>query len=93
MLSVSGNLIANNGETLVELARQGMGITRVGRFHVEQDLASGRLVPLLEAYNPQDREAIHAVYIGGKNLPARIRVFVDYLVEKMTNQTENMSTL
>lgn len=91
MLSVSGNLIANNGETLVELARQGMGITRVGRFHVEQDLASGMLVPLLEAYNPQDREAIHAVYIGGKNLPARIRVFVDYLVEKMTNQTGKIS--
>lgn len=91
LLSVSGNIIANNGETLVELARQGMGITRVGRFHVEQDLASGLLVPLLEAYNPQDREAIHAVYIGGKNVPARIRVFVDYLVEKMTNQTENFS--
>ena len=93
LLSVSGNLIANNGETLVELARQGMGITRVGRFHVEQDLTSGLLVPLLEAYNPQDREAIHAVYIGGKNVPARIRVFVDYLVEKMTSQTENISTL
>ncbi|MCB2426355.1 LysR family transcriptional regulator [Methylophaga pinxianii] len=91
LLSVSGNIIANNGETLVELARQGMGITRVGRFHVEQDLESGLLVPLLEAYNPQDREAIHAVYIGGKNVPARIRVFVDYLVEKMTNQTENFS--
>lgn len=82
-LSVSGNVIANNGETLVELAMQGIGITRVGRFHVEQALASGQLVPLLEEYNPQDREAIHAVYIGGKNVPARIRVFVDYLVEKM----------
>lgn len=93
MLSVTGNILANNGETLVELARQGMGITRVGRFHVEQDLANGLLVPLLEAYNPQDREAIHAVYIGGQNVPARIRVFVDYLVEKMINQTENINTL
>lgn len=93
MLSVTGNILANNGETLVELARQGMGITRVGRFHVEQALASRQLVPLLEEYNPQDREAIHAVYIGGKNVPARIRVFVDYLVEKMTNQTENINTL
>ena len=86
MLSVSGNIIANNGETLVELALQGMGITRVGRFHVQQALASGQLVPLLEDYNPQDREAIHAVFIGGKNIPARIRVFVDYLVEKMMHE-------
>lgn len=83
-LAVSGNVIANNGETLVELAQQGIGITRVGRFHVQQALASGQLVALLEDYNPQDREAIHAVFIGGKNVPARIRVFVDYLVEKMT---------
>ena len=84
MLAVTGNVIANNGETLVELAQQGIGITRVGRFHVQQALASGQLVALLEDYNPQDREAIHAVFIGGKNVPARIRVFVDYLVEKMT---------
>ncbi|MGE4259369.1 LysR family transcriptional regulator [Shewanella sp.] len=84
MLAVRGNVIANNGETLVELAQQGIGITRVGRFHVQQALASGQLVALLEDYNPQDREAIHAVFIGGNNVPARIRVFVDYLVEKMS---------
>jgi DNA-binding transcriptional LysR family regulator len=83
MLAVNGNVIANNGETLMELAIQGIGITRVGSFHVQQALANGQLVPLLEEYNPQDREAIHAVFIGGKNIPARIRVFVDYLVEKM----------
>lgn len=83
MLAVSGNVIANNGETLVELAQQGIGITRVGTFHVQHALASGQLVALLEDYNPQDREAIHAVFIGGKNTPARLRVFVDYLVEKM----------
>ena len=87
MLAVSGNVIANNGETLVELAQQGIGITRVGRFHVQQALASGQLVALLEDYNPQDREAIHAVFIGGHNIPARIRVFVDYLLEKMTGNT------
>lgn len=89
MLAISGNVIANNGETLVELAQQGIGITRVGRFHVEQILASGLLVPLLEEYNPQDREAIHAVFIGGKNTPARIRVFVDYLVEKMASSSNS----
>ena len=83
MLAITGNVMANNGETLVELAQQGIGITRVGRFHVQHALANGQLVPLLENYNPQDREAIHAVFIGGKNVPARIRVFVDYLVEKM----------
>lgn len=85
MLPVSGNMTANNGETLVELAKLGIGITRVGNFHIEDELASGELVALLEDFNPQDREAINAVFIGGKNMPARVRVFVDYLVEKMSH--------
>jgi len=37
-------------------------------------------VPLLEAYNPGDREPIHAVFVGGPAMPARVRVFVDFMV-------------
>ncbi|HWK96658.1 MAG TPA: LysR family transcriptional regulator [Pseudolabrys sp.] len=83
ILPVSGNITANNGETLVQLALDGLGITRVGNFHIEDEVASGRLVPLLEEFNPRDREAIHAVFIGGANMPARVRVLVDFLAEKL----------
>jgi DNA-binding transcriptional LysR family regulator len=82
-LSVRGSIEANNGETLGQLAADGVGITRVGRFSVEPELASARLVPLLEDYNPGDVETIHAVFLGGANIPARIRVFVDFLVERL----------
>ncbi len=78
-----GTIAANNGETLVQLALGGVGITRVGTFHVADDLAAGRLVPLLEPFNPQDREAIHAVFVGGPAMPARVRVLVDFLAERM----------
>ena len=80
-LTVRGPVEANNGETLTQLARDGVGITRVGAFSAEDDIRAGRLVPLLEAFNPGDREAIHAVFVGGANMPARVRVFVDYLAE------------
>lgn len=83
LLPVAGSITANSGETLVQLALQGRGITRVGNFHIGEELASGRLVPLLEAYNPQDRESIHAVFLGGSAMPARVRVLVDYLAEHM----------
>ena len=83
ILPVSGNISANNGETLVQLATQGVGITRVGNFHIGDALESGELVPLLEDFNPQDREAIHAIFIGGPSMPTRVRVFVDFLVEKL----------
>lgn len=83
LLPVSGNVTANSGETLVHLACQGLGITRVGNFHIGEELASGRLVPLLDAFNPQDRESIHAVFVGGADMPARLRVLIDFLAERM----------
>jgi len=83
ILPVRGSVTANNGETLVQLAQRGVGITRVGNFHITEDLAAGRLVPLLEAFNPQDREAIHAVFVGGPTMPARVRVVVDFLAETL----------
>lgn len=82
-LTVTGNIEANNGETLGQLAVDGVGITRVGNFGVADDIAAGRLVPLLEEFNPGDIETIHAVFVGGANMPARIRVFVDYLAERL----------
>lgn len=47
ILPVSGNVAANNGTTLVLLALRGLGITRVGNFHIGEELAADRLVPLL----------------------------------------------
>ncbi|QJP12370.1 LysR family transcriptional regulator [Starkeya sp. ORNL1] len=82
-LTVTGTIEANNGETLGQLALDGVGITRVGNFGVANDIAAGRLVSLLEAFNPGDVEPIHAVFVGGANMPARVRVFVDYLAERL----------
>lgn len=83
LLPVRGNMTANNGETLVQLAREGHGITRVGHFHVVEELAQGRLVRLLDRFNPRDREVIHAVFLGGAAMPARLRVLVDFLADRM----------
>jgi len=82
-LSVKGLIEANNGETLGQLAAAGVGIARVGAFSVVDDVAAGRLVPVLEALNPGDVELIHAVFVGGANTPARVRAFVDFLAEHL----------
>jgi DNA-binding transcriptional LysR family regulator len=82
-LTVSGPVEANNGETLTQLALAGVGVTRVGNFSVADAIDDGRLVPLLEDFNPGDREPIHAVFVGGANMPARVRVFVDFLAERL----------
>ncbi len=59
------------------------GLARLAAFTVREDIAAGRLVPVLERLNPGDREAFHAVYVGqGGLLPARIRAMLDFLAER-----------
>ena len=82
-LAVRGSIEANNGETLGQLAAIGIGIARVGAFSVVEDIAEGRLVPILEHYNPGDVEQIHAVFVGGSSIPARTRAFVDFLADNL----------
>jgi DNA-binding transcriptional LysR family regulator len=82
-LSVKGSFEANNGETLGQLAAAGVGIARVGSFSVAPEIAAGRLVPILEDFNPGDVEQIHAIFVGGASTPARVRVFVDFLAARL----------
>lgn len=80
-LKVNGTIECSSGEALAQLARLGAGIARIGSFTVADELARGELVALLDDYNPGDREPIHAVFVGGPTMPARVRVFIDFLLE------------
>lgn len=91
-LTVKGNIEANNGETLGQLAAIGVGIARVGAFSVAQEIAEGRLMPILEAFNPGDVEIIHAVFVGGATTPARIRAFVDFLAARLSRSIAGPAT-
>lgn len=80
----SGNVLVSDGEAMQKLAVAGAGLARLARFHIAADIAAGRLVPVLEDFNPGDLEPIHAVFVGhGGQLPARVRALLDYLVENV----------
>lgn len=82
----SGPLRVGDGESLRQMALAGFGLARLGRYHVGADLVAGRLVPLLEDWNPGDVEDIHAVFVGpGRHVPARVRVLLDFLVESASD--------
>jgi DNA-binding transcriptional LysR family regulator len=52
---------------------------------VHDDLAAGRLVPVLEDFNPRELQPIHAVYLGkAGRVPARVRAVLDYLVAQLS---------
>ncbi|OCA53266.1 LysR family transcriptional regulator [Photorhabdus namnaonensis] len=78
----SGNLLLGDGETMRKAAIAGLGLARLARFHVNADIQAGLLLPVLENYNPGDKEEIYAVFVGtGRQPPSRVRVFLDYLAE------------
>jgi DNA-binding transcriptional LysR family regulator len=79
---VSASVRAGDGETLRQLALAGAGLARLSTYQVQGDLDAGRLVPVLEKYNPHDIAPIHAVYLGKvERLPSRVRAVLDFLVE------------
>ena len=82
-LPVTGNASVNSGMAMRRLCLAGLGLGRVGEFHVEPDIRAGLLVPVLEDYSAEDMEVIHAVYAGHEHLAARVRAFIDFLAARV----------
>jgi DNA-binding transcriptional LysR family regulator len=83
-LPARGDVVAGDGEISRRLALAGQGITRLSLFHIGSDIKVGRLVPILETYNPGDVEEVNVVYVGhGGRLPARVRALIDFLAEEV----------
>lgn len=77
---VGGNLHSNNGDILAEAAARGAGIVFEPAFIVGPEVRAGRLVPLLQDFAPSPLP-IYAVYSSRKHLSAKVRLFIDFLVE------------
>lgn len=81
---VRGRVRASDGEALRHLALAGAGLVQLSRYHVQADLDAGRLVAVLEDFNPREMMPIHAVYLGRPDtLPSRVRAVLDFLVEAL----------
>ena len=81
-MRVRGNFRSDNGDALFELLLQGLGIAWAADFLALPHLAAGRLKPLLADATVDERTAIHAVYAARRHLPAKVRAFIDFLVER-----------
>jgi DNA-binding transcriptional LysR family regulator len=79
-IRVNGNLVANNGNVVVDAALDGRGILMCAKWMVQEDLAAGRLVEILHGYVPASR-AIYAVLPRQGALLPKVRAFVDFLRE------------
>lgn len=80
---IAGSLLANNGETVGRMALAGVGLGRLGDYHVRDYLARGELVEVLADSALTDTEDIHALCPATRHMPQRVRVFLDFVVPRL----------
>lgn len=78
---VAGHYACDNWEVLREWAMAGLGVALKSTWDVRRQLEGGHLVPLLPGYDFGTDVAIYAIYPHRRYLPAKTRVFIDYLAE------------
>ncbi|HZZ09332.1 MAG TPA: LysR family transcriptional regulator [Paraburkholderia sp.] len=86
-MRLSGNLIVNHLEGQRVMVLQGAGIAMLGTEVIGDDLATGRLVPLLVNEVPPRELPINVVYASRRHLSAKVRSFVDFLADRFADET------
>ncbi|MEO9135921.1 MAG: LysR family transcriptional regulator [Casimicrobiaceae bacterium] len=83
-VKVNGPVHANNGAMLAALAVAGVGINLEPDFIVADDVRAGRLLPLLPDYVAPAID-INAAYASRRHLSAKVRSFIDFLVQRFAD--------
>lgn len=77
---VTGGLIVNDSNIKLYAARQGLGLAYEVRAVVEDDIATGRLVPVLEDHLPEI-PGLHIYFPSRAQVMLKLRVFIDHAVD------------
>lgn len=91
-LRLDASLTTDSGDLMRELAIAGHGLAFKSIWDIAADVRAGRLVPVLTDCAIQEAH-IYAIYPSRDYLPARIRLFVDYLQGKMQAQEADVLAL
>jgi DNA-binding transcriptional LysR family regulator len=81
-VEIGGQIVADNAMVGLHLALAGAGIVRTSLLTAGPALRDGRLVPLLRACHVADPMPLSAVYPAGRHRMPKVRVFIDFLLER-----------
>ena len=79
-VKVGGTLHANNGDILSRAAADGLGVTVQPTFLIDGLFREKKLMRVLEGWEA-DSLTIFAVYPSRQFLPAKVRSFIDFMLE------------
>ncbi len=74
-----GRLLTNSSEVIREAVISGLGIALRSTWDIGPELRDGRLVQVLPGYEGSKNVSVSAVYPSRQFLPAKVRLFIDYL--------------
>ncbi|NOH53462.1 LysR family transcriptional regulator [Vibrio coralliilyticus] len=78
-----GNITLSNISSAKVLLLQNVGIAYMGKWHVEDEIAKGEVVPILESAWT-NAKPVWIYYSSRENLPKRTRLFIDFIVSKLS---------
>jgi DNA-binding transcriptional LysR family regulator len=81
-LKVTSNLRSNSGDVLHEAQLSGLGLAMRSTWAISEELKSGRLVVVLPEYRESPGVAVYAVYPSRQFLPAKLKLFIDFLAQQ-----------
>ncbi|MBB37257.1 MAG: LysR family transcriptional regulator [Hirschia sp.] len=76
-------LVCDDGASMREATLAGAGISMGSIWSIHRELKDGSLVRVLPDYEVDDGSAIWLVYPKSNVLTAKVRVFIDFLIEKI----------
>jgi DNA-binding transcriptional LysR family regulator len=85
-LRVNPRLVVTANQAAINIACLGWGITRVLSYQVAGHVADGGLEVVLQAFEPPALP-IQVVYQKNQRVPAKVRTFVDFLAERLAQDT------
>jgi DNA-binding transcriptional LysR family regulator len=80
-IAIPWTLCTNNAEVLRDAAVKGRGIALLPTFIAGADFQQGRLATILTSYKSPEI-SIYAIYPETRHLSLKVRVFIDFLVER-----------
>jgi LysR family transcriptional regulator, regulator for bpeEF and oprC len=84
-VNLPGRITVSGADAYLGCCKAGLGIAQFSRYRIEQELASGAMCELLPT-TPPPSLPMTVLYPPQRQMPARLRVFVDWLVELTADQ-------
>ncbi|MCG9729856.1 LysR family transcriptional regulator [Shewanella sp. Isolate13] len=83
---VSGNCRCDNGEAILQLALDGVGIAQLPTWMVDEHIEQGKLNRIMPNYLSHPLP-FNAIYPQSRYVPLKVRCFIDYLKQRLAEDS------